>query len=139
MLHDEVSRDAGGRPGPSHDAVDDYDTAGVDSARDELGGPVEVAGDVGDGKIIDMEAVIVDAVAAELGGVDSDVALGCVEDVCDADALEVVDVLDGFAIGEYDAFVNFVTVDANVPSLVEIGCGFKSWHHPVLPSPCMHN
>lgn len=120
VLHYEVSSDASSGPGPSHHTVDHHDTASVDSARDELTGPVEVSGDVGGWHVIHVESVVVDAVASELGGVDGDVALCGVEDVGDTDALEVVHVLDGFSVGEDDAVVNLVAVDADVSSLVEV-------------------
>ena len=58
------------------------------------------------GQIIDVEAVVLDAVAGILGGVDVDVSLGGVEDVGHPDALQIVHVADGVAVAEDDALVH---------------------------------
>ena len=53
-----------------------------------------------------MEAVVLDAVAGILGGVNVDVSLGGVEDVSHPDALQIVHVADGVAVAEDDALVH---------------------------------
>jgi len=141
FAHHEVGGHHGGGSRPAHHAVDDDETAAAFVASlghrfvDELGGAGKVAGDVGGRMVVDVEAVVGDAVERVLVRVDRHVTLGRVQDVSDPDPAQVVDVLDGVAVAQDDARVDLVAVDPNGAPLVPVGGGQHARHHSVLARP----
>lgn len=105
LIH-QISSHDGSRSGPPHDTIDHHGAPASCGLINEVGRSDEVSGDVCRWVVIDVESEVTDVVRRESGRVDRHVAFGCVQHVGHADAAKVVDVLDGFAIGQVDARIH---------------------------------